>query len=349
MKIIKRELKLFSRSGGWLMAIIFPVIIVLTIGLAISGSLSGIPIAIVGDNDVTDSFLESMKENSKFSISEKVESFNIEDSMKQGRFRAAIKVINTSMQLDVTIYLDVTDQTVKEQLEYLIITDVYNSFGKYGEILTINIVELYSNKDFFAYITPGVLALSILSGGLFGASETILKEKDSKTLENVILSNFNPVRFIAEKIISFMVTMSIISIMCFLLIVSFTGIPTFEGMIGLIIIVILAEFIFVSLGITLSTFVPNEEVSGEMLAVVQFPMMFISGSLFSIYQMNPIVVPIAGLNPLTHIVEAFKALLLKSATFTDVLGTIFYLIGIGSCIFFIAVILMYRTIKKIQN
>lgn len=349
MNIIVRELKLFTRSGGWLMAILMALVTVFTIGLAVSGEMHSIPIGISGDKSYSSVFIDKFNTEEFNPII--IDSANVNSLLTQGTIRSAITCTQISPdEYEVIIYIDVTDQVLKEQMKHLITSYIYEVLNPEQIAFIVTVHEEFSGKTFFSYFGPGVIGLAILTGGLFGASETVLREKDSKTLENVILSGFGATRFITEKVISFMISMSVISILCIILVfILGTGIPSIGGLIALILVVILGELIFVSLGVALSTFCPNEEVSGEMLAMIMLPFMFISGAFFTIYQMNPLIIPVAKLNPLTVLIDALRAILLKGAFINDLIIPLIYLATIGLLIFISAVLLMYRIIKNIQN
>lgn len=348
MNVIKKEILSFTRNGGWVVSIIFALVMVITVGLAISGSIHHIPVGVSGTNSVvTTPIVDRFEDDDQITVSQHSYS-DLLGLIQKGSLRAGVHINPLSQsKLSVTILIDSTDSTIKNQLSNLLTSIVYELYGVYGEGLTVEVVELYGGKDFLSYVAPGVLALSVLGAGLFGTSETILQEKDKKTLENVIVTGFNPLRFLTEKILSMVVCISVISAICLVLVFAVTGVPSVEGILSIIVVLLVGEFLFISLGVGLSAFIPNEQVSGVIISLVELPMMFMSGVFFSIYQMNELVIPIANLNPLTHFIEMIRGLTLKQASLVDIVDPLLILGIIGILTFGISTCMMYITVKKV--
>ena len=60
MNTIMVELYRFRRNLGWIVAIIFPAVVVFTVGLAISPDVHHIPIALQGDPTIMNSLEEAL-------------------------------------------------------------------------------------------------------------------------------------------------------------------------------------------------------------------------------------------------------------------------------------------------
>ena len=350
MNVISREIKVFLRNGNWIVSILFAVIMIFSIGLAISGDIHQTPIGIASsDQYQIGPLIQDIKNDSRFHY-QLMNTNQILNGIQEGSLRAGISIVFMNAQeINVTIYIDATDNTIEQQLSYLLTSVVYQSFSQYGAGLHINIQDLYGKKDMLAYIVPGVLAISMLGGGLFGASESILQEKDKKTLENVILTGFSPVRFVIEKIFSLMLSTTIISGISLLIVFYFTGIPNINGLLTITIAIGLGEFLFISIGVGISSIIPNADVATPIMALVQFPFLFISGVFFSVYQMNPLIIPIAQLNPTTFLIDIFKSITLKGASIYQLTQPLLILLGLSVCCFIITNMLMYWSIRRLQT
>ena len=74
----------------------------------------------------------------------------------------------------------------------------------------------------------------------------------------------------------------------------------------------------VSLGLVVSARVTSEELAGGLLNLINWPMMMLSGVWFSLEGAPDVVRSIANIFPLTHVLNAARAVMLDGATLIDV-------------------------------
>jgi ABC-2 type transport system permease protein len=72
---------------------------------------------------------------------------------------------------------------------------------------------------------------------------------------------------------------------------------------------------FLALGYVLASFARTEDAANGMTSVVQFPMMFLSGTFFPLEQMPDFLRTIAGLIPLTYLSDALRQVMVGGAAF----------------------------------
>ena len=351
MNVIARELHLYKRSGVWIVGIITPFILVICLGLAITGSVNNVPVGLVSSNDsLTASISQMYKGDASINL-QNISSSQVNNDIISGQLRAVI-VVNSVQgnNVSITLFVDSTDTAIKEQVQYSITSLLYQDLGKEGYISNIQVKELYSGKSFFAYLMPSILVIGPVLGGLFGATDTILNEKEDKTLENVIVAGFSPVKFAIQKIVAFFLTTSITLVLTFTLATILIGsIPTISEIVISFILIFLCAFIFIAFGVSLSTYIPNKEIAGTIGGTIMFPILFISGAFLSVYSMMSFIIPLAKTNPLTICMEALKTILLKNGNITDVLMNIGILSLMSLVVFFFAVYRMNKIINAMQN
>lgn len=351
MNVISRELHLYKRSGVWLIGIITPFILVICLGLAITGSVNNVPVGLVSSNNTLTAQVNKIYKGDSSVNLQKIDYSNINNDIVSGKLRAVILVNSVAgKNVSITLFIDSTDTAIKQQVQYSLTSQLYQDLGKEGYIVNIQIQELYSGKSFFTYLMPSILVIGPVLGGLFGATDTILNEKEDKTLENVIVAGFSPVKFAVQKIVAFFVTTSITLVLTFSLSILLSGyLPTLYEIGISLIPIFLCAFIFIAFGVSLSTYIPNKEIAGTIGGTIMFPILFISGAFLSVYSMVSFIIPIAQINPLTICMEALRTLLLKNGTLTDVLMNI-SLLGLMSLVLFLfAVYRMNKIINAMQN
>ena len=350
MNVMSREFKLFKRSGEWFMFILTPVIIVFCISLAISGSVHNVPVGVASTNTQESSNLIKDLNGDNGKISAKsINPSDISKSFVKGGLVSVILInTNTTGYHFATIYIDSTDQALKEQLQSYLTVQLYNYYGDNN--LKINVVEEYSEYSFTDYYASTIIMISALMGGVFMASDSILKERETKTIENVIVTGFNTFRFTTEKIISFVILQSTSTVLIYGALV-LLGLPLgdFEQIITIILGIVIVQFIFVSIGFIMSGLVPNSEIAGALGGTIMFPLMFLSGAFYSVYSMSPLVIPLALLNPVTVGQNLFTTIILKNGTFNDVIQNLLVLSAIGLLFFVLANIFVYRVTNSLRS
>jgi ABC-2 type transport system permease protein len=72
---------------------------------------------------------------------------------------------------------------------------------------------------------------------------------------------------------------------------------------------------FLALGYVIASFARTEEAANGMTSVVQFPMMFLSGTFFPLDQMPAFLQGIARVIPLTYLSDALRQVMVGGAPF----------------------------------
>jgi ABC-2 type transport system permease protein len=90
--------------------------------------------------------------------------------------------------------------------------------------------------------------------------------------------------------------------------------------------VILGAITFLALGYVIASFANTEDSANGMTSVIQFPMMFLSGSFFQIDQMPDFLQVIARAIPLTYLSDALRQVMVGGAPFAP-LWTCFAVLG----------------------
>ncbi len=351
MNVISREVKLYKRSGQWIIGILTPFILVICLGVAITGNVHSVPVGLVSNDNTASNQINQIFSNDSSMNLHQIKQSEINNKIESGQYRAIISVTSVSNKhVNITLYVDSTDTAIKEQVKFSLTSELYQGLSAQGYSVTITTHELYSGKSFFAYLMPSILVLGPVMGGLFGATETILNEKEDKTIENVIVAGFKPLKFAVQKILSFVLTTSITMILTFILVIVLAGsIPTLTATILAFVLMFLSTFIFIAFGITLSTYFPNREVAGVISGTILFPIIFISGAFLSIYSMVSFIIPFAQFNPVTICIQALRTVLLRGGNLAEIIPNILLLGAIALVFFLFAVYRMNKIINTIQK
>ncbi len=171
-----------------------------------------------------------------------------------------------------------------------------------------------SDLNFISYFVPSMLGLSIMQVGLFAAvplvadrEKLILKRLAATPLHRWQLVGSN---VLMRLIIALAQAVVIVGVGSLAFGVRVTGnLLEIGGFIAL------GALAFIALGYVIASFAQTEDSANGMVSVVQFPMMFLSGTFFAIDQMPPILQSVARIIPLTYLSDALRQVMVDGTAF----------------------------------
>ncbi|MDH5258458.1 MAG: ABC transporter permease, partial [Gammaproteobacteria bacterium] len=93
----------------------------------------------------------------------------------------------------------------------------------------------------------------------------------------------------------------------------------------LLLVFLLGSICMISLGLIVAARITSEELAGGLLNLATWPMMVLSGVWFSLEGTHPIMQQAAQILPLTHIVDASRAVMTEGAGLADIVGNLLVL------------------------
>ena len=182
------------------------------------------------------------------------------------------------------------------------------------------------NLNFISYFVPSMLGLSVMQVGIFAAIplvadrvKLILKRLAATPLRRWQLVGSN---VLMRLLIAGVQAVIIIGVGALVFGVEIAGSFLLTGL-----FVGLGAIAFLALGYVIASFAKTEESANGMTSVVQFPMMFLSGTFFPIDQMPDFLQGIARLIPLTYLSDALRQVMVGGAAFAPLWVCAAVLIG----------------------
>jgi ABC-2 type transport system permease protein len=165
-----------------------------------------------------------------------------------------------------------------------------------------------------SYFVPSILGMSVMQVGVFAAiplvadrEKLILKRLGATPLRRWQLVGSNVVMRI---LVAFFQAIIIVGVGTLLFGVETTGSWALTAF-----FVTLGALAFLALGYAIASFTPTEEAANGVTQVVQFPMMFLSGTFFPIDAMPDFLQQIARFIPLTYLSDALRQVMVGGAAF----------------------------------
>ena len=172
---------------------------------------------------------------------------------------------------------------------------------------------LFGKRPFFEFMLPSVLPLILMFVSLFLASTSLVKEKYGGTLARVYASQVNRFEYATVKVLSLSIVLIPEAILLALIASVFynmfpvADINTWFYVLQALVLLILA---FVSLGVVIAIYSESEATAFLACLVVGLPLLFLSGLLFPLEFMPPMIAIFGLGSPLTQAVISMQATLL---------------------------------------
>lgn len=175
------------------------------------------------------------------------------------------------------------------------------------------------------YLFPGILGMNMMFGCLFGVGYVVLRYRKSGFLKRLHATPLSAFEFLAAQVLS---RLGLILIVTTVLYVGIGTIIHFHRTgSGLLVILIgvLGALSMVAMGLTIAARFSSEEVVGGLLNLLTWPMMLLSGVWYSLEGSPPWVQWVASLFPLTHVLNAARAVMIDGAGLPEIGTDLIYL------------------------
>ena len=181
------------------------------------------------------------------------------------------------------------------------------------------------------FMVPGVLVLLLLVTTTVLTAMAIVKEKEIGTLEQLLVTPLRPVELIIGKLIPFTLIGLIVVTVALLVMVFGFSIPIRGSVVLLYLFTV--GFLMTSLGLGLfvsTTAKTQQQAMMVGLFFVLLPMMYISGFVFPIENMPPILQWFAAMVPMKYYLIAIRSIILKGVGLSELWfeATMLFVMGI---------------------
>ena len=168
--------------------------------------------------------------------------------------------------------------------------------------------------NFISYFVPSMLGLSVMQVGIFAAIPLVADR------EKLILKRLAATPLRRWQLVGSNVLMRLLIALAQSVIIVAVGVLGFGVEITgpwplTIFFVSLGAVAFLALGYVIASFAKTEDSANGMTSVVQFPMMFLSGTFFPIEAMPDPLQAVARLIPLTYLSDALRQVMVDGSAF----------------------------------
>jgi ABC-2 type transport system permease protein len=360
LAFIRKEFYHIFRDTRTMLVIVgIPVIQILLIGFAISTEVKNVEVAVYdpSNDEATSRIINQMDASEYFNVVRRLKSANEADEVfKQGHIGLIVifsenfgeKLYHTG-DAAIQLLVDASDPnhgtTISSYANSLIAGYQQELLQEMNIPVRINpeIRMLYNPEMRSAYnFVPGLMGLIFMLVCAMMTSVAIVREKENGTMEVLLVSPVKPVYMVVSKLVPYFIISWIIFVIILLLSVFVLKVPVSGNLVWLNVFTLIFIVVALSLGLLISTIVKTQVaailVSGMGLIM---PVMILSGYVFPIESMPPILQWISGIIPARWFISGAKKLIIEGVPVRFVLKEMMILIGMA--IFIITVSL--RNIK----
>ena len=186
------------------------------------------------------------------------------------------------------------------------------------------------------WVLPGILGMNMMFSCMFGVGYVVVRYRKNGFLKRLRATPLTAFEFITAQVASRLVLIMIITSLVFIGTHLLLDTRMEGSYLTLFAVGLVGAISMVSLGLLVSSRVTSEELAGGLLNLINWPMMLLSGVWFSLEGTGEATQKLSQIFPLTHVLDAARAVSIDGATFAEVgpslaaltaLGVAFLLIG----------------------
>lgn len=199
--------------------------------------------------------------------------------------------------------------------------------------------ELKSSNMF----VPGLVTMILMLISALMTSITMTREKETGTMEVLLVSPLSPLTIVAGKVIPYIVLAFVNGMSVLLLAIIIFGVP-FAGSVAVFMVM---TFLYIltalSFGLLISTLTDSQQVAMLIcLAGLLMPTMLLSGFIYPIENMPQPLQYAAHIFPATYFLSAIKSIMLKGTSFE-------YVAKEAAVLLSMTIVLLLLSVKKFKT
>jgi ABC-2 type transport system permease protein len=182
------------------------------------------------------------------------------------------------------------------------------------------------------WLFPGILGMNMMFSCLFGVGYVVLRYRKSGFLKRLQATPLTAFEFLTAQVLSRLCLILLVSTILYIGIGTLLHFRSAGSQWLLFGLAVLGCLSMIALGLTVAAGISSEELVGGLLNMLTWPMMLLSGIWFSLEGSPRWVQWGAHVFPLTHFLDAARAIMLDGAGFAQIAPHLLYL-GVTTVIF----------------
>ena len=351
----KEFLHIFRDRRTLLVLIGLPTMLIVLFGFAISTEIRNVNIGVCApDKDVSIARLVDKIDRSGYFTFRGwyASAVDVDRAMKKGEIDAALvfsedfsSSLMSAEGAEISVVTDAVNPN-NASMEVMYLTNiVYGYFFSDTDSmrqspLVPNLRMLYNPQLRSSYnFVPGIMGLILLLVCALMTSVSIVREKETGTMEVLLVSPVKPIGIVFAKMIPYFVISCMVLVITLLLTIFVLKVPVEGSFFWMILVSLLYIILSLGIGLLVSSLVKTQIIATLIIGMVFLvPVMMMSGMLYPIESMPYVFQLIAQVIPAKWYIEAIRKIMIEGVPFVFVLKEVGVLLGMTVVIFTAAVL-----------
>ena len=339
LPFIKKEtLHIVRDKRTMIIVLLIPVILMILFGFAISTEVNNVNVAAVTpvQSDYVRSVLSHVSENPYMTFTGCIAPGDVDNTLRQGRADAVIVFNDDASSPQVQLIMDASKtNTVQSASAYL--SNIISDNGRMSSPIITH--TLYNPQMKSAYnFVPGIMGMLFILICAMMTSVSIVREKETGTMEILLVSPVRPMRIVITKLIPYFILSCIVLATILLIAYGLLGLPLSMTVFNVVWVSLLYIVLSLGLGLLISTMTSRQVVALLVSAMLfMLPVIMLSGMLFPIENMPTVLQWVSHIIPARWYIDAMRKLMIEQLPVTAVIDDIVILCGIALLVITVAV------------
>lgn len=366
-----KEIRQLKRDKRLLYVLfIFPLILLILFGYAINFDVHHIKMVIYDEDksDASRNFVTSLTSSGYFDL---VGYINNENKVKEVLDtktaqcviifpRGLSKKIYSKLNAEIQILIDGVDANTASLINsYITVATAFYSQKFQSKALAVIGRKTYVPVDIHPafwfnpelnstfFLIPGLIVMILMITAVVSITLSIVREKEHGTIEQINVSQLSSTELLVGKTIPYVIISLLIS--TFILIAGYIlfGITIRGNIFLLFFSMLLFLFAALNIGIIVSSIADTQQVAFQIATLVSMlPSMLLSGFVFPIESMPPVVQILTNITPAKFFMVVLRGILLKGAGIESLWQQLVYLIIFSMILMTLSIIINKRARRE---
>ena len=302
---------------------IFPVLLAAGLGIAFRNrALDRTSVAIVATDTTAATLADALRRTKGIDVS------LLSDSAAAVELRTGEVALVLVPSRNAAIEYRYDDTRPESQVARLLVDDaLQRAAGRRDPVAVQERLAHERGSRYIDFLVPGLLGMNLMGSGIWGVGFAIVDARKKRLLKRLIATPMSRPQFLASFVLS---RLSLLIIEVGLLLgfgALVFGVPFRGSLLLLVTICVVSSLAFTSLGLLVSSRVQTMEGASGLMNLVMLPMWIFSGVFFSASRFPDSIQPFIQALPLTAVVDALRANILRGAGWEAVAPEIVVIMG----------------------
>lgn len=191
------------------------------------------------------------------------------------------------------------------------------------------------------FLIPGLLALGVMNGFLWGIGYSLIEIRTKKLLRRMVAAPMKKWHFIFAHFTARFSLSAFEAIVLYVFSWWYFGIQIQGSLAAFLLVFLAGSFCFGGIALLMASRTASSRVGNALINLITMPMMILSGVFFSYHNFPEAVIPVIRKLPLTLLADSLRSIMTEGTGISDNLPAVIILLVTG-LVFFVTGIRIYR-------